>query len=157
MSKYAVPSWMLDAMPDRADEFAQLAFQAELKAVQPQLDAIKSFTEIQFSSHDELANNLVALFTIVKLTMDQVADQTNIQTVKSVVSTANGESTLTPDQKYAKARNNSVWYWINAQVAGKYADPGDMKAKNPESYRQLRAEGVRLYDEGKLTPSGKLK
>ena len=145
---------MLEAMPDRAYEFEQLAFQAELKAVQPQLDAIKAFTEIQFSDHTMLTNNLFALRAIIQTAIDQVSDQTQVPTTKV---TTNGDSTLTPDQKYAKARNNSVWYYINAQVAGKYVDPGDMKAKNPESYRQLRAEAVRLYDEGKLTPSGKLK
>lgn len=155
MSKFAVPTWMLEAMPNRKIEFEQLAFQAELKAIQPQLDAIKNFTELEFSDHDMLTNNLVHLRSIIQAAIGEVSDQTKVSTTK--ISTTNGDSTLTPDQKYAKARNNSVWYWINAQVQGRYVDPGDMKAKNPESYRQLRAEGVRLYDEGKLTPSGKLK
>lgn len=158
MSKFTVPSWMLDAMPDRADEFEQLAFQAELKAIQPQLDAIKSMVLTEQTDHEYLESTLKSIIqTAVSAYNLIVTTQVPTQVPTTKISTTNGESSLTPDQKYAKARNNSVWYWINAQVAGKYADPGDMKAKNPESYRQLRAEGVRLYDEGKLTPSGKLK
>lgn len=155
LSKFAVPTWMLEAMPDRADEFTQLAFQAELKAVQPQLDAIKSMVLTEQTDHEYLESTLKSIIQTAVSAYNLIAS-TQVQ-AQAPTQTPKSDSTLTPDQKYAKARNGSVWHYINAQVAGKYVDPGDMKSKNPESYRQLRAEAVRLYDEGKLTPSGKLK
>jgi hypothetical protein len=170
-SKYAVPTWITESMPEKAEELVALADKAALTAVADKLQILRSSVDGLDTAFSSAARKSAVAFCEAALAacreiLMEIADApatplaapstTGSRVVSSRTFSDGTTSTLSPEAQENKRRSSAVWYYIRDHKADRYADPGDFKAKNPEEYRQMREAAVQLYNEGKLTASGKM-
>lgn len=167
--KYAVPQWIRESLPEKVEELEAAATRAAIAAVQPAVDSLLKMPEgFAAAAANGNRKTLVELVSATRGLCDQIlaeiadAPATAAPRPMSLHSTpaVAGSTTvngLTPEQQAKKARSNAVWYYIRDHLDHRYADPGDLKSKNPELHRSMYMQASELYDAGKLTPSGKEK
>jgi|SRR6185312_4333923 len=165
--QYIIPEWMRESLS--AEELARLeatATAAAFKGVAADLEALATASAGAASAaaggHRDTAVTLLtearraASDALVKLGAPPVVVVSRPATAARSGEAADGAKVvLTEEQLAKKKRSSACWYFIRNACGDRYVDPADMKAKNPEAYRQLYAQAAALWDEGRLSPSGK--
>lgn len=165
-SKYAVPSWIAETMPERAAELSALADSAALKAVAGPIQVLRSavdgFADAAATGHRKTAVEFLgAARAAIAEILAEISDTPTVAAVPTSKVSATGPAgatvDLSPEARARKARSSAVWYYIRLNKDPRYADPNDFKTKNPEEYRVMWQEAAGLYDQGKIGPSGQPK
>lgn len=154
---FEIPAWIRESMSDtEVQALEELAARAQIGNVKSRIEDLdRVVVEVQRNAEDL---DVVMTIEAVK-TVQELAKQI-LEVLQPAEVTKSTAPKPKPEMNSSKQRNNAVWYYVRNNLdrlgANKYVDPGDLRRRDPDAYDQLKAEGARLYDEGRLTASGKL-
>lgn len=169
IQNFAIPAWILENMsPEEQAALKELAAEKQFQAADHQISALaEAAVKVQDA---QVSRDLQSAVTFLKAAATAarealfVLDPTEVQaqtvSVGARLQAATRPASGTPATPVSKQKSNATWYYVRNNLdrfgAGRYADPADLRTKNPEGYRSLQHEAAELFDAGKLSPSGKL-